>query len=494
MQDPVHALYQSRAYPAQSHPATDPAVTAVAAKLAGLNVPAPSGARILEIGCAGGHNLLPLAARWRNGRCTGIDFSSAAIAEARETARLAGLTNVEFVETDLRTFDRGAGISYDFIIAHGVYSWVPDDVRQALLDFCSARLSREGVALVSYNTLPGWSLRSTLVELTRLITTGPAAESTGQDPEPILGFLATAAGNHTPYARHLTAVLHDIFGKSGNLLPFDDFSPINEPCTFLDFTRRAGRSGLRYLGASQLAENFPSALAPEAAAILKPLANDPLALQQTIDVLTNRTFRSSLLCRADAPVRDRVTTATVLDFSIRSPHDYESLASGARLLNRAAAELARFDEPLAVALYFLLSKTKHESVPLREVAGELAAMMGDSFDPNQNLPSLARLVIDSARQSLVLLRDEPARFDAAAPAFPQVSPLRSLAALKGEPMVDIYHTPCHLDDAQRRMVLAMDGSRSLEELAALAKTLDPKLDFQVWIGHLAARGLFVQHQ
>jgi trans-aconitate methyltransferase len=480
MPDPVLRLYQSRVYQAMSHPSTDPAVTAAAARLAGLDVPAPADARFLEIGCAAGHNLLPLAVRWPESRFVGIDFSTAAIEEARETAARAGLANVDFIETDLRTYDPGPGVEFDFIIAHGVYSWVPDEVRRGLMELCAARLSPRGVALVSYNTLPGWSLRKTLVGLTNRLT---ATEAAGGDSEEILAFLATAAGNHTPYARHLTAVLHQMFGKGG-ALPFDDFAPVNEPCTFLDFTGHAGRSGLRYLGESQLVEDLPASLAPGSAELLKPLAKDPLALQQTIDVLTNRTFRRSLLCRADAPVHDRINPAIVLNFSIRNPNAMERLAGGVRLLNHDGNELALFEDPLAAEFFSVLAESRLESVPVREVLEKMTAV---SPDPTQ---SLLRLVVNSARRGLVLLRDEPVRFDPCVPEFPNLGLLRLIAAEKAQPMADLYHSPCHLDETCQRLALAMDGSHPVEDLAALAKAIAPKLDFQTWLGHLAARGMF----
>jgi len=490
MPDLVQDLYQSRAYPATSHPSTDPAVTAVAAQLAGLDICPPSGARILEIGCASGHNLLPLAARWPESRFTGIDFSRTSIDDARETARLAGLTNVDFIGTDIRTFDPGAGAAYDYIIAHGVYSWVPFDARQALLDFCGTRLAEKGLAVISYNTLPGWSLRNSVVGLTKLLSTRPVNESIGRDPERILGFLAAAAGNHTPYSRHLTGVLHDMFGKGESVLSFDEFSPVNEPCTFLDFAGHAARSGLRYLGESELTNNFPAALAPEAAEMLKPLENDPLTLQQTIDVLTNRTFRSSLLCRADAPTRERISMATVLDFAVWCPHATVRDAGGVLLQDRSGNELVRFENPLAVAFFSLLEETKPEAVPIHDVLGMLAAILADTWNPAQGPPALARLLMNSARQGHVQLRHEPVRFDASPPAFPDLGMLRLLAAGKKRPIVDIYHTAHVLNDMRARLARAMDGSRSVADLSDLARSIGADIDVEAWVSNLASRGMF----
>ncbi len=478
MSDPVHDLYQSRAYPAMSHPSTDPAVTAVCAELAGLKITRPSGAAILEIGCASGHNLLPLAARWPNSHFTGIDFSKSAIDEARETTRLAGLKNVEFIEADLRDFDPGDGIHYDHIIAHGVYSWVPENVRQSLLDFCATHLSPQGVAFISYNTLPGWSLRKSIVGLTRHL---------GQEPEQVLAQLAMAAGNHNPYARHLTTVLHDMFGKGDDVLSFDEFGPINEPCSFLEFVGHAGQSGLRYLGESQLADDQPDSLAPDAMEILQPLAADSHVRQQMIDVLTNRTFRRSLLCRADAAIRERIPVATVLNFAIRCPHGFVRDAAGAALLSHSGSELTRFDQPLAVALFSALSETRTQSLAIHEIIGRMAGCLKEPID----LPDLARLILHSARKNFVQLRDEPVHFDPVPPVFPDLGPHRLLAAQIGWHLVVLHHAHClHNDSRKQQMAAAMDGTRHVDDLVSLAKKIAPDFDFNSWLAHLASRGIF----
>ena len=125
MPDEIHELYEKQVYPPMSHPLSDPAVSAVAAVMGGLEVAHPRRARILEIGCCSGHNLLPLARRWPESTFVGIDLAERSIAEARERAALAGIENVEFIAGDLRDFEPDGG-PFDFIIAHGFFSWVPD--------------------------------------------------------------------------------------------------------------------------------------------------------------------------------------------------------------------------------------------------------------------------------------------------------------------------------------------------------------------------------
>ena len=168
MQDPIHELYESHVYPAMSHPLSDPAVSAVAARLGGLTTPHPAKARILEIGCCSGHNLIPLAMRWPESECTGIDLAESSILEARERAATAGVGNIGFLAVDLLEFEPQEG-PFDFIIAHGFFSWVPDEVKAALLVFCRENLSASGIATVSFNLECGWAVRFPVIQKVRAI-------------------------------------------------------------------------------------------------------------------------------------------------------------------------------------------------------------------------------------------------------------------------------------------------------------------------------------
>lgn len=345
--------------------------------------------------------------------------------------------------------------------------------------------------MISYNTLPGWSLRKSIVDLVKQLSGKAGGGLTGAEVEKILSDLVMAAGNRTAYHRYLTQVLHDMLGQGGDFLTFDDFGPINEPCTFLDFIAHTSRSGLRYLGESRLSENHLRNLAPESAEILQAHSNDPHLFQQMIDVLSNRTFRHSLLCRADAPSEPLSNAAAILKFAVRSPHVFERIPEGARLLNHTGEELARFENPLAVAFFSTLSQFNPETVPFHEVIVHMGEVLEKPFDFTRDLPPLVRMATDASRQGLISLRFEPVRFDATPPAMPNLGPLRSLAARKGQPMIDAYHMPCQLDDERKRQIaMLMDGSRTIDELTALAKTIAPDFNFPAWLKHLAARGMF----
>lgn len=150
MPDVIHEFYQKQVYPPMSHPLSDPAVSAVAAKVGGLEVPRLRRAKILEIGGCAGHNLIPLAQRWPESHFTGIDLAERSITAAQERAAAVGLGNIDFRAVDLMNFEPACG-PFDFIIAHGFFSWVPDEIKATLLLFCRKHLSPAGIATISFN-------------------------------------------------------------------------------------------------------------------------------------------------------------------------------------------------------------------------------------------------------------------------------------------------------------------------------------------------------
>lgn len=254
-------------YPPMSHPSADPARHANVARAAGLRAPEVESARILEIGCATGHHLLSLASRWPHAQCTGLDQSAKAIAKARHLAQAAGLTQTIFVKGSLFEFE--ADTSYDFIIAHGFFSWVPDDVKTHLMSFIGKFLAPTGLAVVSFNVSAGWQARERVIQKVRAIQAA--------------GNVDVLAGLHL-FQQVADAservIINDMLAKGPEILAFDDFAPVMDPWPLSQFKHLAERSGLRLLGDG----------------LTGKIGSDEE------DLCEQRTFRSELLCRADAPL------------------------------------------------------------------------------------------------------------------------------------------------------------------------------------------------
>jgi SAM-dependent methyltransferase len=155
---PSTTSYDDVPYPDWVHPATHPDLLAVVAALFGMSPAPPDRCRVLELGCAGSTNLIALAETLPESRFVGIDLASRHIAAGQQKVRALGLTNVELRAMSLVNVGEAFG-RFDYILCHGVYSWVPAEVREKILAVCSANLVPQGVAYVSYNCYPGWHAR-----------------------------------------------------------------------------------------------------------------------------------------------------------------------------------------------------------------------------------------------------------------------------------------------------------------------------------------------
>ena len=125
------------------------------ASLYGLASPGLENARVLEMGCAAGGNLLPFALNHPNAQVVGIDLSPQQIEAGQRVAEAAGARNLDLRAMSLTDITAEFG-EFDYIICHGVFSWVPPDVRDAILRICRTNLAPEGIAYISYNIYPGW--------------------------------------------------------------------------------------------------------------------------------------------------------------------------------------------------------------------------------------------------------------------------------------------------------------------------------------------------
>ena len=172
--DQLRADYDMTPYTSNSFPQSAPGQLAAIAHLFGLETPEVSSARVLEIGCAAGGNLIPFAAAHPQAHTVGIDLSQVQVDQGRTRAQALGLNNLELLAGDIARMNLAALGQFEFIVAHGVYSWVPAAVQEALLSAFRRLLASEGVAYMSYNVYPGWKSKEILRDA-MLLASGDSA-------------------------------------------------------------------------------------------------------------------------------------------------------------------------------------------------------------------------------------------------------------------------------------------------------------------------------
>ena len=296
----------------QSHPDK----LASVAKLLGLNPPKVENARVLELGCASGNNLIPIAENMPNAKFVGIDYSEPQIAAGKKTIADLGLKNIELRQANIMDIGPKDGM-FDYIIVHGIFSWVPKEVQEKILEICKKNLTPDGVAYVSYNVLPGWRMRGMirdmmLYHIKRFETT----QQKLQQARGLLEFLVKSVPqDNNAYGSFLKSELELLRQQSDNYLFHDHLEENNTPCYFHEFIERATVHGLSYLGDADMRTMATHDLHEEAKKLLTTAPNQ-IESEQYMDFLRNRMFRMTLLVHAGKQTVLQVNTKLVRDFMI----------------------------------------------------------------------------------------------------------------------------------------------------------------------------------
>lgn len=423
-------MHQYDRLPYQSNPfaETHPRNLAVLARLLGLNPAAPDNCRVLELGCAAGGNLIPMAWHLPGSRFVGIDLEPVQVETGQRVVESLGLSNISLAQGDIAELGEELG-QFDYIVAHGVFSWVPDSVREAMLALYRRLLAPDGVGYISYNARPGWHVRGMLREMLLYHTRGI------EDPLAALqaarGFMQlyaeTLAGQPGALAQHMLAELRSLDNAHPSYLYHEYLESHNQALVASDFIAAAERHGLRYLCDCQLETMFPSGLGAAAEDLLDGLQTTA-EHEQYLDFFNHRTFRQSLLvhgerepdydidlarldgwaCAANLAPPGKLDLRNDRPQPFRTAEGREVPVSGALARAMLAALYARF--PAAVAFADLVPAAAAEVQRARHGRGpEPSDWHGELFNLYAN--SLVQLVL------------EPVPADSAVPARPRVNAL-----------------------------------------------------------------------
>ena len=229
-----------------------------------------------------------------------------------------GLKNVEIEQLDILSVTKQLG-TFDYIVAHGVYSWVPDEVREKLLQICHENLAPNGVAYVSYNTYPGWNFRGMVREMARYHTRGLArpADRIARARE-LLDFLAASAPEYNPYAAALKAEQEQWRKYADSELFHEHLEDVNEPTYFYQFADRADRHGLQFLAEADFSAMQASPFPAQVGEALNRVSDELVKTEQFMDILRNRRFRQTLLCRREIVLDRNLTPGSIAKLEIAS--------------------------------------------------------------------------------------------------------------------------------------------------------------------------------
>ncbi len=476
----VRTSYDDVPYPSYPMPQTHPDHLATLATLLGLHPPPPTRCRILELGCASGGNLIPLAISLPQSSLVGIDMSREQIDAGQSTVDGLGLNNVVLRQLSILDVDDSLGM-FDYILCHGVYSWVPAEVQQRILEICRKQLNPNGIAYISYNTHPGWHLRGVIRHMM-----GFHVGRFPEDPPDrkvararrLLDFLARAAPERDrPYSALLQEHAELLRQHSDAYLFHEHLEEHNEPVWFLDFCERLENHGLRYLAEAEFRSMLSGYLfPPDVQQELEELAPHLLEKEQYMDFVRNRSFRQTLIChdhqRPDYEIRaERLTelfvaapvrpVSSAVELAGETPETF-SCSDGPTVTSETPivkAALACLGDawPLAIEFDALVDQARDRLVGLS--GGSDQAESADRSHDRAVLGQSLLLTYAQGPASLLRLSMQPPHVAASNAERPLASPLARQQAVRQQPITNLRHESIVVSPFDRHLLPLLDGTR-----------------------------------
>ena len=483
MSDTVENAYDVTPYVSQAFAQSHPDRLATTARLFGMT-PAPlDRCRVLELGCAAGGNLFPTAVQYPNSTFVGLDLSARQIADGKVVIADMDITNVDLRQMNLMDVDASLG-TFDYIVAHGVFSWVPPAVQAKIFEICRQNLAPNGVAYISYNTYPGWRMRGMIRDM-MVYHAGqfkdPAQQV--QQARALLDFMQqNVPTENNPYGILLKQEVELLRNQGDWYIAHEHLEGVNDPIYFHEFAGRAAQQGLQYLGEAEfhtmLASNFP----PQVVETLRKIAPDIIKMEQYMDFLRNRVFRQTLLVHQGIVLNRNIQWHHLDQFSFATPArppttaiDYTAGVAQEFKSPRGAGVATR--EPIVKAALSVLAERWPQALSFAELRTAsrirlISAMpVGEAGSGERDAEILGTELLHCVAGSIVELHAEPAQLTLEISARPRASALARYQAGKGALVTNLRHEPTSLDEFNRQLVPYLDGKHDHNALVDILVSL-----------------------
>lgn len=293
----ITETYDEQVYTSNAFPFSSPGHLRAAAYLYGLTTVPLEKARVLELGCAGGGNLLPFALAYPQAKVVGVDLSSVQVEQGQKVIEALGVQNLHLHAMSLTDITAEFG-QFDYIIAHGVFSWVPPEVREAMLRILRDNLSSDGVGYISYNTYPGWKAGD-IVRDAMLLHSHSAQNSEDKlaSAKAMLNLLSDGIAASNPLAPSLRAAVAQLQKHSDYYIAHEYLEIFNNPCYLLEFVNLANQYGLTQVGDAEPHVEMSATYGQNVQLhhSLIALGQPREMRQQYLDFAVGRNFRKSMV-------------------------------------------------------------------------------------------------------------------------------------------------------------------------------------------------------
>lgn len=464
--------YDVLEYPSLVHPQMHPSRLAAIARLHGVPAASPTNCRLLEVGCGDGLQLITLAMAYPEARFVGVDLSTKAIARGEAMRASLGLDNLQLVVADLLDWNPGAQ-PYDYVVAHGFYSWVPHAVRQRLLQLCNQHLAPDGIAYISYNALPGSHLRRMLWEILQFHAgTSDDPDASVERARECLELLLLGMPDNTRYRTTLAGEISDLKTRlDPRVLFHDDLAAINDPFTLDQFMRAAGNHGLGFVAEASYHEMSLHNAHPDARAMLEEIARDDLLTkEQYLDFFTGRRFRQTILCRAKANPKASADPGVIAGMQLVTelePSTEPGTQGGMRFTRRSSGGLET-DDKVVQAMLLDCGSRHPRAIPIPTLLRSARMSAESEATYADDMKRAGAFLLRAFEAGLVELQVDGPGIARSVPTRPLASRLARSQVAAGETrVVSLRPSLVQLDDPVTcTLLLALDGTRDRDAILA----------------------------
>ncbi len=449
---------------------THPQHLAVLGTLFGMQPTDVRHCRVLEIGCAIGANLLPMAYSLPESEFVGIDPSSRQIEMGHRMMDEYGVKNLKLIVADVRDLESWTE-TFDYIICHGVLTWVPPEVQEAIFAACRKLLAPQGIAYISYNALPGFHLRAGIGEMMRYHARnfGTPGERTDQATA-LLDFLVQSTASFKSdnqldtYHRVLKRESEILHATPSYYLLHEHL--VDEPSAFYlhEFLEFASAHDLQYLGDTDLHTMMLKDLPDAVGNAVNAIAPNQIALEQYRDFVVNRMFRRSLVCRDDVDLQRHISIDAIKAccYRARVSKDPEH----GWLIPKVGGVATRVTDPTVAAVLEALD----DALPLALSFDDLAGRLGKIEPVEEEL--LSAILLSLLSLDAVSFRTWSPEVASEIGERPLAFwPARKLAALGERHIPNAFHESNPEEPFICKLAALLDGTRTQTELAEAMKAL-----------------------
>lgn len=471
----ISSRYDEIPYPNLTFLRTQPIRTAALASLYGIEAPDPRSAKILELGCAAGANLIPMAVELPDATLVGVDLSVRQIKEGRKTIAAVGLHNISLKHEDVANIDQSWG-KFDYIIAHGLFSWVPEPVQDHILRICHDNLSPNGIAYVSYNVFPGWHPRRAVRDIMLYHVAhleDPKARI--EQSRAILDFMAEHAKT-SAYADMLQQEAKSLKKSDDSYLFHEFLERDNNPILFTDFVDKAHAHQLEYLSDSEItSSNLGTVDAKIAPTLQKLSGGHHVRLEQYLDFLQNRSFRKSLLVHRDLKFNRYFDPHQIsklwLSSISKSEKSSESALVGLQPMQFVTerGHKIQLRDPLAKTAMVVLEEQAGVPIQFPVLLEQIHSKIGlDNKDTAGTKAALCKFLLEAYNYSALELFSMPWPCVSKVSEKPLTTSLARYQARTGEIVVSQRHRGINGMNADYRQIIEwLDGEHTIDEVIDL---------------------------